>query len=100
METTAQNEAKSGDNHLRIVPREVEELDAVTVRFCGDSGDGMQLTGSEFTKSSALAGNDPPTFRPRSGRRPAHCPASPASRSSSRATRSTPRATRRTCSSR
>ncbi|MHB1844701.1 MAG: 2-oxoacid:acceptor oxidoreductase subunit alpha, partial [Deltaproteobacteria bacterium] len=38
------------------------ELDTVTVRFCGDSGDGMQLTGSEFTKSSAIAGNDLATF--------------------------------------
>ena len=39
-----------------------EDLEAVTIRFCGDSGDGMQLTGSEFTKSSALAGNDLATF--------------------------------------
>lgn len=35
-----------------------DELEAVVIRFCGDSGDGMQLTGSEFTKASALAGND------------------------------------------
>ena len=34
------------------------ELSAVTIRFCGDSGDGMQFTGSEFTRVSALAGND------------------------------------------
>lgn len=34
------------------------EIDAVTIRFAGDSGDGMQLTGGEFTRVSALAGND------------------------------------------
>ncbi len=36
--------------------------DAVTVRFAGDSGDGMQLTGGQFTLSTALAGNDLATF--------------------------------------
>src|SRR5438270_10968688 len=39
-------------------PRRTEELDTVVIRFCGDSGDGMQLTGTEFTRASALAGND------------------------------------------
>ncbi|TVS13368.1 MAG: 2-oxoacid:acceptor oxidoreductase subunit alpha [Gammaproteobacteria bacterium] len=34
------------------------ELDRVVVRFAGDSGDGMQLTGSQFTYTSALLGND------------------------------------------
>lgn len=38
--------------------RAVQEVDAVTIRFCGDSGDGMQLVGNEFTKSSAILGND------------------------------------------
>ena len=33
-------------------------LPSVSVRFCGDSGDGMQLTGSHFTDAVALAGND------------------------------------------
>ncbi len=36
--------------------------DAVVVRFAGDSGDGMQLTGGQFTLSAALAGNDFATF--------------------------------------
>jgi 2-oxoglutarate/2-oxoacid ferredoxin oxidoreductase subunit alpha len=36
--------------------------DAQVVRFAGDSGDGMQLTGGQFTLSSALAGNDFATF--------------------------------------
>ena len=38
------------------------ELDHVTILFCGDSGDGMQLTGSQFTATSALFGNDVSTF--------------------------------------
>ncbi len=36
--------------------------DSVVVRFAGDSGDGMQLTGGQFTLSAALAGNDFATF--------------------------------------
>ena len=42
--------------------RPVEQVDGVTIRFVGDSGDGMQLVGSEFTKASAIAGNDLATF--------------------------------------
>lgn len=38
------------------------ELDRVTIRFAGDSGDGMQLTGSQFTNTSAIVGNDVATF--------------------------------------
>jgi 2-oxoglutarate ferredoxin oxidoreductase subunit alpha len=40
----------------------VVELQSATVRFCGDSGDGMQLAGSQLTNTSALAGNDVATF--------------------------------------
>ncbi len=39
-----------------------EHREAVVIRFAGDSGDGMQLTGSQFTLESALAGNDLATF--------------------------------------
>ena len=39
-----------------------EAPEAVVVRFAGDSGDGMQLTGGQFTLSTALAGNDLATF--------------------------------------
>ena len=39
-----------------------ESPEAVVVRFAGDSGDGMQLTGGQFTLSTALAGNDLATF--------------------------------------
>ena len=35
-----------------------EELETVTIRFAGDSGDGMQLTGTQFTNTSAVLGND------------------------------------------
>jgi len=38
------------------------ELEKVVIRFAGDSGDGMQLTGSQFTFTSALLGNDLATF--------------------------------------
>ena len=40
----------------------VDAPEAVVVRFAGDSGDGMQLTGGQFTLSTALAGNDLATF--------------------------------------
>jgi 2-oxoglutarate/2-oxoacid ferredoxin oxidoreductase subunit alpha len=40
----------------------VSQLEDATVRFCGDSGDGMQLAGTQFTNTSALAGNDVATF--------------------------------------
>jgi 2-oxoglutarate/2-oxoacid ferredoxin oxidoreductase subunit alpha len=39
-------------------PRPVEELKSVVIRFVGDSGDGMQLTGNEFSKVIAKAGHD------------------------------------------
>tara|TARA_R110002050_G_scaffold94765_2_gene197228 strand:+ start:85191 stop:87059 length:1869 start_codon:yes stop_codon:yes gene_type:complete len=39
-----------------------EALDAVVIRFVGDSGDGMQLTGSQFSDTSAMFGNDVATF--------------------------------------
>lgn len=42
--------------------QELQELDRVTIRFAGDSGDGMQLTGTQFTKTSAVVGNDISTF--------------------------------------
>jgi 2-oxoglutarate/2-oxoacid ferredoxin oxidoreductase subunit alpha len=53
---TAINEVSPSDS-LANPPAE-----AVVVRFAGDSGDGMQLTGGQFTLSTALAGNDLATF--------------------------------------
>jgi 2-oxoglutarate ferredoxin oxidoreductase subunit alpha len=39
-----------------------ERLENAVIRFCGDSGDGMQVTGSQFTNTAALFGNDLSTF--------------------------------------
>ncbi|HUN65560.1 MAG TPA: 2-oxoacid:acceptor oxidoreductase subunit alpha [Bacteroidota bacterium] len=38
--------------------KDVQNLDDVTIRFAGDSGDGMQLTGMQFTSTTAFVGND------------------------------------------
>jgi 2-oxoglutarate ferredoxin oxidoreductase subunit alpha len=53
--TTTTDEA-TGKEH------QTEQLTRVVIRFAGDSGDGMQLTGDRFTTSSALLGNDLSTF--------------------------------------
>jgi 2-oxoglutarate/2-oxoacid ferredoxin oxidoreductase subunit alpha len=42
--------------------RETIEIDRVVIRFAGDSGDGMQVTGSQFTTTSGIAGNSLATF--------------------------------------
>ena len=42
--------------------KEIHQIPSATVRFAGDSGDGMQLTGEQFTRTSALLGNDVSTF--------------------------------------
>jgi 2-oxoglutarate/2-oxoacid ferredoxin oxidoreductase subunit alpha len=44
------------------VAKKVEQLDRVIIRFAGDSGDGMQLTGDRFTSETAMLGNDLATF--------------------------------------
>ncbi len=41
-----------------IIEKTIEEKDRVVVRFAGDSGDGMQLTGDRFTSATAVLGND------------------------------------------
>jgi 2-oxoglutarate ferredoxin oxidoreductase subunit alpha len=43
-------------------PRKKEVLESSVIRFAGDSGDGMQITGSQFTNTTALFGNDLATF--------------------------------------
>ena len=69
----------------------VEQLDRVVIRFAGDSGDGMQLTGARFTSETAVLGNDlstPPDF-PAEIRAPAgSLPGVPVSRSTSPTTTS------------
>ena len=47
---------------IATAQQQVSEISQATVRFCGDSGDGMQLAGTQFTNTSALAGNDVATF--------------------------------------
>src|SRR5579864_8037344 len=47
------NGSGNGNHHKPVVA-----LPSVTVRFAGDSGDGMQLAGTQFTDTSALVGND------------------------------------------
>jgi 2-oxoglutarate ferredoxin oxidoreductase subunit alpha len=42
----------------KIKEKELKNLEEVTIRFAGDSGDGMQLTGSQFSDTTAFAGND------------------------------------------
>ena len=43
-------------------PSGPKTVDHVVIRFAGDSGDGMQLTGTQFTQTTALMGNDLSTF--------------------------------------
>ena len=40
------------------VHKEIEDKEEAVIRFAGDSGDGMQLTGNQFTTSTAIFGND------------------------------------------
>lgn len=40
----------------------IEPVESVVIRFCGDSGDGMQLAGTQFTNVSAAFGNDVSTL--------------------------------------
>src|SRR5678815_4034453 len=53
MSTTVSEGAQSTATRKRVTT-----LPSVTVRFCGDSGDGMQLAGTQFTATSAIVGND------------------------------------------
>ncbi len=49
-------------NSTTALEKGVQDLDQVVIRFAGDSGDGMQLTGDQFTRTTALMGNDIATF--------------------------------------
>jgi 2-oxoglutarate ferredoxin oxidoreductase subunit alpha len=46
----------------KVPDKAVRQIESVAIRFTGDSGDGMQLTGAKFTESTALAGNELATF--------------------------------------
>ena len=84
--------------------KQVKQLDRVIIRFAGDSGDGMQLTGDRFTQESAAFGNDlvdAAELPGRDPRPPGHAArASRRSRCTSPTTTSSPRATPPTCWSR
>ena len=54
MASTTENPNAAGHN--------IEQLESATVRLVGDSGDGMQLFGTQLTNTSALAGNDVATY--------------------------------------
>ena len=43
---------------MSTVKKNISEVDSATIRFAGDSGDGMQLTGSQFSDNTAIFGND------------------------------------------
>lgn len=51
-----------GLTDLSVATPDRETLESAVVRFAGDSGDGMQLTGGQFTLATALSGNDLATF--------------------------------------
>ncbi|MGO9342273.1 MAG: hypothetical protein ACLP6E_07105, partial [Acidimicrobiales bacterium] len=57
-ETTSRRPDASRTEGRSATRPEPKELDRVVIRFAGDSGDGMQLTGSRFTTVSSLFGND------------------------------------------
>ncbi len=48
----------SEGNRPSAVHKPVQEVETVVIRFAGDSGDGMQVTGAQFSTASAIAGND------------------------------------------
>jgi len=58
MSTATRQERQAGVSDQRIV----EELAQAVIRFAGDSGDGMQLAGTQFTNATAVYGNDISTF--------------------------------------
>src|SRR5687767_15986671 len=58
LSTEATNPVDSNGRSNGHPAKPVQTLPSVTIRFAGDSGDGMQLAGTQFTDTSALVGND------------------------------------------
>src|SRR5438105_2630561 len=58
--TSVPSDSPNGDavNGSRNGAKEVRQVEQVVIRFAGDSGDGMQLTGERFTSETAAFGND------------------------------------------
>ena len=62
----------------RLKHAEFEDVESVTIRFAGDSGDGMQLTGTQFTNTAPFLATilaPCPIFPPKSAPRPERWPA-------------------------
>ncbi len=55
------NKTKTAEANAHTPPK-TEAVESVVIRFCGDSGDGMQMTGTQFTDNAAIFGNDISTF--------------------------------------
>src|SRR5947207_14741356 len=62
MSTTVDRDLDGGGELGGTRPTERRRLDRVVIRFAGDSGDGMQLTGDRFAAEAAAFGNDLATF--------------------------------------
>ncbi|MFO0936620.1 MAG: hypothetical protein U0798_08930 [Gemmataceae bacterium] len=56
--TAASTKQTTGSNGTQ----KTQEVESITIRFAGDSGDGMQLAGTQFTNTAAVLGNDIATF--------------------------------------
>src|SRR4051794_36387206 len=56
--STIQVVPPASSTHGHSTSKQLREVPSVTIRFAGDSGDGMQLAGTQFTDTSALVGND------------------------------------------
>lgn len=50
------------NSRIIFMTETIKELESITIRFAGDSGDGIQVAGSQFTNTSAIFGNDISTF--------------------------------------
>src|SRR5829696_5215352 len=55
-------DGSNGHSNGHTRTKKIEAVESVTIRFAGDSGDVMQLAGTQFTNTSALLGNDIATF--------------------------------------
>jgi 2-oxoglutarate ferredoxin oxidoreductase subunit alpha len=57
MDASGMDASKMSAMPGKLPEKEIRQIESVAIRFTGDSGDGMQLTGTKFTESTAIAGN-------------------------------------------